>query len=126
MSSTGPSPSRWSKLAFGFAGRAGGSGRTGATGGGAGRSGRGGAMGPGGDFFQLIFRRRTIVRAVSAGRSGVDVLVSGGPGLAKPVSERAKTENRKQGGARGPPPGALGGHRAAARGSAGGKISGRI
>ena len=65
-------------------------------------------------------------RSVVAGRSGVDVLVSGGPGLAKPVSERAKTENRKQGGARGPPPGALGGHRAAARGSAGGKISGRI
>jgi hypothetical protein len=64
--------------------------------------------------------------APPAGRSGVDVLVSGGPGLAKPVSERAKTENRKQGGARGPPPGALGGHRAAARGSAGGKISGRI
>lgn len=46
-------------------------------------------------------------------------MVSGGPGLAKPVSERAKTENRKQGGARGPPPGALGGHRAAARGVAG-------
>ena len=46
-------------------------------------------------------------------------MVSGGPGLVKPVSERAKTENRKQGGARGPPPGALGGHWAAARGVAG-------
>jgi len=44
-------------------------------------------------------------RPALAGRSGVDVLVSGGPGLAKPVSERAKTENRKQGpGARRPGP----------------------
>ena len=61
------------------------------------------------------------------GRSWVDVLVSGGPGLAKPVSERAKTENRKQGagpGARRPGPWAATGLPPGAW--RGGKISGRI